>query len=222
MDASKITYIFNKNANPGGKTRAVADFPQREVDSIFTEASLYKNEEPLILCLLSHLHWTLLTSQRLIYFFENKNQSVLLEEVVGTAADQPGLVSFSERNRLQFVLKSGEIFEIECEQGRNCGAFKLAAHSIYSEIQRNSKDSEANDAHKNGIHNKRILEKSDLCGCYYCLEIFTFDQITDWVDKQDTAICPSCGIDSVIGSAQGYPVTREFLNRMKVMWFSDH
>ncbi|MCW5824285.1 MAG: cytoplasmic protein [Cyanobacteria bacterium TGS_CYA1] len=65
--------------------------------------------------------------------------------------------------------------------------------------------------------------KSELCGCYYCLDIFSFYQIVDWADREkDTAICPGCGIDSVIGSASGYPITREFLNRMKVMWFSDH
>jgi hypothetical protein len=34
-----------------------------------------------------------------------------------------------------------------------------------------------------------------------------------------TAICPRCGIDSVIGDESGYPVTREFLAAMKAHWF---
>jgi acetone carboxylase gamma subunit len=36
-----------------------------------------------------------------------------------------------------------------------------------------------------------------------------------------TAVCPRCGIDSVIGSAAGYPLTREFLSAMEQYWFGD-
>jgi hypothetical protein len=36
---------------------------------------------------------------------------------------------------------------------------------------------------------------------------------------EPTARCPRCGIDSVIGSASGYPITREFLQTMKSYWF---
>lgn len=34
-----------------------------------------------------------------------------------------------------------------------------------------------------------------------------------------TALCPRCGIDSVIGSPSGYPVTPEFLGRTREHWF---
>jgi hypothetical protein len=74
------------------------------------------------------------------------------------------------------------------------------------------------------------LLASDLCGCFYCLEIFDPDEIMDWIeegpgkttditDNGQTALCPKCGIDSVIGSASGYPITSEFLQRMKDYWF---
>jgi hypothetical protein len=33
-----------------------------------------------------------------------------------------------------------------------------------------------------------------------------------------TALCPRCGIDSVIGSDSGFPVERGFLRRMKQHW----
>ena len=33
------------------------------------------------------------------------------------------------------------------------------------------------------------------------------------------ALCPACGIDSVLGSASGFPVTPEFLGRMNACWF---
>jgi hypothetical protein len=34
-----------------------------------------------------------------------------------------------------------------------------------------------------------------------------------------TALCPSCGIDAVIGAACGYPITVSFLARMHSEWF---
>jgi hypothetical protein len=53
------------------------------------------------------------------------------------------------------------------------------------------------------------------CGCFYCKSIFAPSKIVEWVDDDDTALCPFCGIDSVIGSASTFPITAEFLNRMK-------
>jgi hypothetical protein len=38
-------------------------------------------------------------------------------------------------------------------------------------------------------------------------------------DDDDTALCPKCGIDSVIGSVSGYPIERGFLKKMHDHWF---
>jgi hypothetical protein len=72
-------------------------------------------------------------------------------------------------------------------------------------------------------HRKEVL-RSDFCGCFYCLEIYSPARILDWVDEDiegvgKTALCPECGIDSVIGSASGYPISKEFLRTMHDHWF---
>jgi hypothetical protein len=41
-----------------------------------------------------------------------------------------------------------------------------------------------------------------------------------WIDEDNTALCPFCGIDSVIGSGSHFPITREFLEQMKAYWFA--
>ncbi len=78
-------------------------------------------------------------------------------------------------------------------------------------------------AHEGSIYHRHILLESDQCGCFFCLAIFSPGEIVKWVDEVDdvgtTAICPKCGIDAVIGSASGYPVTREFLCEMQRYWF---
>ena len=65
--------------------------------------------------------------------------------------------------------------------------------------------------------------RSEVCGCFYCRKTFGPEQITEWVDFHDgvgtTALCPRCGIDAVIGSASGYPITEAFLAAMHRRWF---
>ena len=41
-----------------------------------------------------------------------------------------------------------------------------------------------------------------------------------WIkDKMPTAVCPNCTVDSVIGDASGYPITKELLDDMNKKWF---
>jgi hypothetical protein len=44
-------------------------------------------------------------------------------------------------------------------------------------------------------------------------------KIREWIDQEQTALCPECEIDSVIGSASGFPITKEFLELMHAHWF---
>ena len=74
-------------------------------------------------------------------------------------------------------------------------------------------------AHEHSSLHRAQVEASEVCGCFYCTAIFPPSAIAEWVDDGKTALCPKCGIDAVIGSASGYPVTREFLKRMKSFWF---
>ena len=81
-------------------------------------------------------------------------------------------------------------------------------------------------AHTHSSHHRSEINASRLCGCFYCLAQFSPDAIEEWVDEDasgsgTTAICPECGIDSVIGDASGFPVNAEFLQRMKAAWFGD-
>jgi len=93
-------------------------------------------------------------------------------------------------------------------------------------------DSDANfaddalvDAHRHCTLNDEEISASSVCGCFYCLAICTAREITDWLDDRvhgidgRTALCPKCGIDSVVGSASGYPITLAFLSAMRQRWF---
>ena len=80
------------------------------------------------------------------------------------------------------------------------------------------------DAHTHSANHRVEIESSRFCGCFYCLSIYPPTTIVEWTDQNEagigqTAICPSCGIDSVIGDESKYPMTKEFLLEMKRYWF---
>ena len=78
-------------------------------------------------------------------------------------------------------------------------------------------------ARKHSSHHREEILRSEMCGCFYCLAIFRPDEIEEWVDTWDevgqTARCPKCTVDSVIGSDSGYPINQDFLTRMYEYWF---
>lgn len=76
-------------------------------------------------------------------------------------------------------------------------------------------------AHKKSTYNKVTLAKSKVAACFYCLRRFAPIDITGWIYCGETALCPHCEIDAVIGDATGYPIEDDaFLARMHAYWFS--
>jgi hypothetical protein len=75
-------------------------------------------------------------------------------------------------------------------------------------------------AHRHCKNHPAELDCSEFCGCFYCFAIYPPSRINQWIDQEQTALCPECEIDSVIGSASGFPITKEFLERIDAQWFS--
>lgn len=71
------------------------------------------------------------------------------------------------------------------------------------------------------INNIQSLDETQKCGCFYCGRIFDSSEIAESIedDGGDTAVCPFCGIDSVIGEKSGYEITPALLKEMHNYWF---
>lgn len=84
--------------------------------------------------------------------------------------------------------------------------------------------------HSHSFRNEAELKKSHKAGCFYCVTTFTPSDIVDWLDETDvikntsagkrTALCPFCGIDSVLGNAADYEVTKTLLVNLKEEFFT--
>lgn len=101
----------------------------------------------------------------------------------------------------------------------------IAEEKLFKTYHISKLSMDAYEAHAYSNNHKAALEKDNLCGCFYCLEMFPPSKIDEWIiddnpcDYLGTAICPYCEIDSVIGESSGYPITKEFLAAMNKIWF---
>lgn len=72
--------------------------------------------------------------------------------------------------------------------------------------------------------NKDILNECEVATCFYCKQKVLCADIEDWCDElsgKETAICPHCGIDSVIPyKVHGvYELNNKMLDEMHKYWF---
>ncbi|MDF1661697.1 MAG: hypothetical protein P1V97_07985 [Planctomycetota bacterium] len=71
------------------------------------------------------------------------------------------------------------------------------------------------------IRNRADLESSQSCGCYFCLSVYSPQLIQRWIDSNQTALCPHCGIDSVISgdSFRSLECFKVYLETLKTLDF---
>ncbi len=79
-------------------------------------------------------------------------------------------------------------------------------------------------AHSRSSNHRLELLASTRCACFACCRHFAPGAIVEWTDfdatgQGQTAICPLCGIDSVLGDASGIVLSQAFLEEMGRHWF---
>lgn len=72
-------------------------------------------------------------------------------------------------------------------------------------------------AHRFCDDNRESL-RSGRAGCFHCCGVFLASEIREWIDADETALCPRCGIDSVL-SENDVALDAEFLRLMNKTWF---
>ncbi|HEY9787297.1 MAG TPA: hypothetical protein V6D17_18040 [Candidatus Obscuribacterales bacterium] len=72
-------------------------------------------------------------------------------------------------------------------------------------------------AHDLSCQNRAVLSEAGLCACFFCLSSFQFSRVRAFTDDGLTAVCPCCGIDSVI--PDDGTITHDFVRRMSRYWF---
>lgn len=75
------------------------------------------------------------------------------------------------------------------------------------------------EASKYSIYDMSELQNSSQAGCYYCKSIFDTSAIKETTDEGKTALCPKCGIDSVLPDSSPFALDIETLSKLNKYWF---
>ncbi len=80
-------------------------------------------------------------------------------------------------------------------------------------------EKEIREIYKHSARNRQEIEKSVRCGCFSCGRIFDASEVEDYIDNEETALCPYCDIDAVVGDTGGFVLSQELLKEMKKKYF---
>lgn len=75
------------------------------------------------------------------------------------------------------------------------------------------------DYYLHTIYNASDFKSSNNCGCICCQRIFPVDEVEDFVDLGQTALCPHCGCDSLIADGSGCELTKELIAELNKKYF---
>lgn len=94
------------------------------------------------------------------------------------------------------------------------GNYKLRHLRLYS----HEEEANLNRLHAYSAHNKSLVINSKECYCFYCKEKFDSLNVEKYIDNGQTALCPKCGVDSVLpDSIEG--IDEKVVNEMHKYWF---
>ena len=68
------------------------------------------------------------------------------------------------------------------------------------------------------MKNRPSIQQCVEVGCYHCFKIYNKDEIKEWTDNDQTAICPFCETDSLIPNMPDYKLTEEILKQANQFW----
>ena len=75
--------------------------------------------------------------------------------------------------------------------------------------------------HSHTIRNRNEINQSEYCHCISCLKSYPSPIVINFIKDGvgETALCPYCGIDAVIGDACGLVINQEILTSLNKRWF---
>ena len=80
------------------------------------------------------------------------------------------------------------------------------------------------EIHTHCTANREEIEASSRCACFYCQEVFRATEVKDYIvepsmDYKETALCPRCGADTILGDAAGIPFYKELIEKLHHHYF---
>lgn len=76
---------------------------------------------------------------------------------------------------------------------------------------------------EHSTNNDLEILQSHKCSCLFCRHTIDAREVQDWVSDENgvSAICPECGMDTLIGDASGLTFTKEELREINMKYFGE-
>lgn len=83
-------------------------------------------------------------------------------------------------------------------------------------------EEELNEFHDNAFRSKEELKESGQLGCFYCAHIYSYHLVEEFIERENIALCPICGIDAVMPIAEiADSEHTKLLEQMYLRYFAD-
>lgn len=86
-----------------------------------------------------------------------------------------------------------------------CSMIEMKELSGWNSIYKPRKNTDATLVY----HNRNILQQFPYCGCFFCGRVFHRKSINEWIDDDQTALCPHCKMDTIIPNTNITPVFKK-------------
>jgi hypothetical protein len=66
--------------------------------------------------------------------------------------------------------------------------------------------------------NRQFMVPGSACRCFHCLKEFRAEEVSGWTDGGKTALCPRCGIGSVLSNSAD-ELTDDLIRQLQATYF---
>lgn len=70
------------------------------------------------------------------------------------------------------------------------------------------------EARVHASRHRAEIEASSRCACFFCFRSFAPTAIKAWIEGDQTALCPFCGLDAVLPTVAELRIDDQFLRKM--------
>ncbi len=123
--------------------------------------------------------------------------------------------SLSDLGALAIIFGVITVFAVVGVVKKHKGTYKLKYKRTYSY----EKEAQLNKLQAYSSHNKKMIDVSEKCYCYYCKSSMESSEIADYADEGQTAKCPNCGSETVIPDGIDEYVDDKIIAEMNEYWF---
>ena len=121
LSVSRLLRQFERTGGRGEYCGPFQELPEAARDSLATAANLAPDEQPVIACFFDRDHWTLLTSERLVWRDGPEQHAVASTELTSATVAADHLLRAGSKvamTELSIGTSDGRAFELRLEPGR--------------------------------------------------------------------------------------------------------